>query len=110
MNKFDFYLPCDGYVDDPTIIHPFEFENFLEYYIHPLIRTYPLPMVFWNEVTHGEGDEFYHLSIVIPDTINPNKLLTLIKTVALYAKNFQTGPIMWNDQENCGVLTKDEGE
>jgi len=111
MNIFDFYLPVDGYIlkecnrgKIAIKVQPYEFENFLHNTINPFLDQHNLPMFFWNEVQHGNRQRYYHLQIIVDGTTDPDVLLGLISMVQVYIVNFQTGPIMWNNQENCGVL------
>lgn len=108
MNKFDFYFPSVGFIDDTQItIKPYEFNNFITHYICPLNAGGGLPMIFWTEVQYIDGTRYYHLTIVCSNTFYPNDLNILIEAIRLYTQEFQTGPIMWNDQMNHGILTKE---
>lgn len=111
MNKFDFYLPCRGCVNDKSVeIQPYEFRNFLNYHVIPILQDHQKPMIFWSEVQHGDGRNFYHLQIIVDGRFGPHSTIDLIVVIQRYATDFQTGPIMWNDQENCGIISKDDEE
>lgn len=105
MNKYDFYFPNKGLIDGKEIvIQPYEFRN----YLVQCIRLVDQRWMFWSEVEHGDGHNCFHLTVVVDSTLDPSMLVTLINEVTRYAKEFQTAPIMWNDQENCGILSKDD--